>query len=121
MDWSWFSKIDPNLVFAVVTTVGGWVWHKLSGNQRTVLDRALEAAGNVMNQVVTTARPGLTVADLITQLKGAVAIQLARVGLKTDGNPLVKASVDKLVSSYVDKYVAGHPDPKSLDLPMRKK
>jgi hypothetical protein len=47
--WNWISSLDPNAVFAVVTTVGAWLYNKASGKKS---ESVSSVVGSVINNFV---------------------------------------------------------------------
>ena len=116
------DKLDPNWVAAIVTTVGTYLFHKIWGlfsdKQKRILESVSKEITSITHQLVLTAPPGTTVAQIILWAKGAAAIQLAKVGLRPDQNAITTAVVDAVIADAVKYFVETHPDPKSLTPPI---
>lgn len=42
---NWLSKVDPNAVIAIVSTVGAWLYHRIAGEKATAIEKIV--AGQV--------------------------------------------------------------------------
>lgn len=94
------SKLDPNLVavlFTVVTTVGGWIYHKAKGDKQESIQDALWhiLEGNAMK----LAESDTAVEVVRMKLKSAAQEGLERLGLKRN------AVTDMIIAKLVERGV----------------
>lgn len=116
--------MSPEWIAAFVVSIGTAIinklWNRSSDNTKAKIAAAISEAKSIMTQCVLTARPGMTVDDMVVQLKGVAAIALGRIGIKTT-DPLVGALVNAAIAEAVHQFVDLHPEPKSLTLPVHAK
>jgi hypothetical protein len=93
--WEYLSRIDPNVVFGVISTIGGLLWHKSSGNKAANLRDTLWAI--VEGNALKLAESATTIADARSRLAKAAQDGLGRLGLKRS------AAVDKIVADLVER------------------
>jgi altronate dehydratase len=110
------------LVTLLVTALGNKLWNKVDAKAKARLEAGLSTMESLMRQLVNTSSHDTSVSQLIVQLKAIAAIQLAKIDtrIKLD-NPLVAPFIDKAIAAAVDRFVANHPTPRTLALPIREK
>ncbi len=111
------TTISAFVVGTIVALVNK-LWNRASEKTKARVTSTVDVARSVMAQVVLTADPAMTIPRLIIQLKGAAAIQIAR--LPESVRPLATAFVPELIASAVHTYVSMHPNPQTLTLPVLK-
>ena len=53
--WHFVSNIDPNLAFLTITTLGTWLWHKVSGQTRDQANKIVNAViDNLLTQLMAS-------------------------------------------------------------------
>lgn len=92
---------------------------KITGNTATDTATAGSLIATVQSflaSYITTANVNLTVADLQVELKGQVAVLLAKLGIYTTSSmyTLIQAGVSAAISDAVNQFVQAHPTPKTL-------
>lgn len=112
-----------NPTFAsVLMTIAAFIGHRVAiyfgDKSNSKLESAIAAIRSVMQAIVTSAAPGMSLDDLHVALVGAASIQLARAGLDPS-NALVKAGVDAAVTEFLGAFVAVHPTPSALHEQLR--
>lgn len=120
-----FDNLDPTWVAGLITALGGYVFHKIWGRatdkQKQIATAVMGESRSVVRSLVLTAPPGTTPAQIVIWAKGAIAIQLAKKGLKLEDNPVLRALADEVIADAVTFFIETHPDPKSQAAPIMAK
>lgn len=107
----WFAAA----VMALLSWTGHKIWDRASAKTQRKIEAAVGEARSIISHLRLTAPVDTTVGQFIIWCKGAVAIQLAKVGLSTD-NPLVRALVSELIADAVNQFVFDQ-DSRKLKVP----
>lgn len=102
------AVLDSPLLTSTILAVLGMLGHKVLGlaavKNSSILQNADRAMRSVMQTIVAATAPNASLDQLHTELLGAAAIQLARVGLKPT-DPLVKSLEDAAVTEFLSAFV----------------
>lgn len=99
---NWLSKIDPNVAFPVVLTVGTWLWHKVAGKKADGIERTIKAAiGSILSEVVEIVPPGVKIEDYLKRSRAYVE-KYAWTALTKRGIPKNKTT-EKIVNMCIEE------------------
>lgn len=113
--------LDNEYFWMLVTTGAGWLVNKVLGKRADSkagkVAAALATASAEMLQLAITAPSDMTASRLMTQYKGVVAVQLAKIGIYEKDRAPFQPLIDAAISAAVTEWVKRHPTPSSLSMP----
>lgn len=99
---NWLSKVDPNIVIPVVTTVGAWLWRKVAGKKANDIERTIKGAiGSLLAEVIDMVPPGVSVEQYLKTSRGYVEKYVWRA-LQKRGIPKNKTT-EKIVHMVLEE------------------
>jgi len=112
----WFGAA----VMAIVTWTGHKIWDRSSDANKQKLTAAIGEARSIIAHLRETAAPETTTEEFIVWCKGAVAVQLAKVGISTEKNALARAMVNELIADSVTVFASKHGKPPPILTKLKK-
>lgn len=111
-------------VVAALSYVGHKLWGRASDRQKKMIEGALDEIRSIIRSLVISAKPGTTVDEIQTWCKGAVAIRLAKYGLKKGDkyvSPVIEPLANALVAEGITLFVDLHPEKATVAAPILKR
>lgn len=100
MSSDWFGAA----VMGLVTWVGHRVWSRTSDKNQKKLEAAIREASSVIEHLSHAAADDTTIEQFVIWCKGAVAVQMAKVGINLKKNALAQALVNELIARSVTHF-----------------
>lgn len=99
----WFSKVDPNVIIGIVTALGAWLYHKLSGQQTASFEDTIRGIGKQIVDALVKAGD-LTPEALTVRASALMEIALRKLGIPD--NAITKALAAATVQHAVGDALA---------------
>ncbi len=103
--WSWLYKIDPNTVFVVVSTLGGWLYHKIAGKRAKTIEEIVAGAVKAILSEIAEHVP--TNVPIELWLKGARTYVSDRIWKALEKVGIGKSpALERIVSAALERATA---------------
>lgn len=108
--WSWLIKVDPNVVLAIVSTVGAWVYRRVAGDKaRTIEEIVNGAVKTILAEIAEHVPSQVPVEQWLTGARSYVLSRiwtaLAKVKIKKSPEleRIVKAALEKATAEVAHR------------------